>query len=88
MERAGFRQSQWEKLLHLGTDFDFYLSPSLPPTKLYDAKWRLFHLPESSHRSVRRRNRNNNRSLQSSLRLFAPLLASQDMKVAGFFDVG
>jgi hypothetical protein len=26
-----------------GTDFDFYLSHSLPPDRLYDARWRLFY---------------------------------------------
>lgn len=43
MERAGFKPSQWERLLQLGADFDFYLSHALPSNRLYDAKWRLFY---------------------------------------------
>ena len=46
MERAGYDESQYSKLLKLGADFDFYLAHALPASKKYDEKWRLFY-PDS-----------------------------------------
>ena len=43
MERAGYKESQWSKLLKLGTEFDFYLSHALPKDKKHDKRWRLFY---------------------------------------------
>lgn len=43
MERAGYQESQWAKLLKLGAEFDFYLSHALPKDKKYDKRWRLFY---------------------------------------------
>ncbi len=43
MERAGYKESQWSKLLSLGTEFDFYLAHALPRDRQYDPKWRLFY---------------------------------------------
>jgi len=43
MERAGYKESQWSKLLKLGTEFDFYLSHALPKDKEHDKRWRLFY---------------------------------------------
>jgi predicted transcriptional regulator of viral defense system len=43
MERAGYQESKWSRLLKLGTPFDFYLSHALPKDREYDPKWRLFY---------------------------------------------
>jgi predicted transcriptional regulator of viral defense system len=43
MERAGYQESQWSKLLKVGAKFDFYLSHALPKDKKYDKRWRLFY---------------------------------------------
>jgi hypothetical protein len=43
MERAGYPESQWQKLIKLGLQFDFYLTYQLPANKEYDPKWRLFY---------------------------------------------
>jgi predicted transcriptional regulator of viral defense system len=43
MERAGYPESKWSRLLKLGTLFDFYLSHALPKDREYDPKWRLFY---------------------------------------------
>lgn len=43
MERAGYQESQWSKLLKIGTKFDFYLSHALPKDKKYDKRWQLFY---------------------------------------------
>jgi predicted transcriptional regulator of viral defense system len=43
MERAGYPEGKWSKLLKLGTEFDFYLAHQLPSNKKYDSKWRLFY---------------------------------------------
>jgi predicted transcriptional regulator of viral defense system len=43
MERAGYPESKWSKLLRLGTSFDFYLGYQLSKKKKYDSKWRLFY---------------------------------------------
>lgn len=43
MERAGYPESQWSKLLKLGLSFDFYLTYQLPADKKFDKKWRLYY---------------------------------------------
>jgi predicted transcriptional regulator of viral defense system len=43
MERAGYPASQWQKLLKIGLQFDFYLTYQLPANKKYDPKWRLYY---------------------------------------------
>ncbi len=43
MEKAGYPVSQWQKLLKLGLQFDFYLTYQLPVDKKYDPKWRLYY---------------------------------------------
>lgn len=43
MERAGYAESQWQKLLKLGLRFDFYLTYQLPANKKCDPKWRLYY---------------------------------------------
>jgi len=43
MERAGYPESQWSKLMALGTHFDFHLDYKLPPDKKYDRKWRIYY---------------------------------------------
>lgn len=43
MDRAGFPENQYAKLLKLGLNFDFYLAHKLPNDKEYDVKWRLFY---------------------------------------------
>lgn len=44
MERAGYPESQWRKLMKLGLKFDFYLAHQLTGRKKrYDPKWRLFY---------------------------------------------
>ncbi len=43
MEKAGFAEKQFSKLLKLGTDFDFYIDYHLPKKQNYDKKWRLFY---------------------------------------------
>lgn len=44
MERAGYPESQWRKLIKLGLKFDFYLAHQLTGRKKrYDPKWRLFY---------------------------------------------
>lgn len=46
MERAGYPESQWQKLKKLGLQFNFYLTYQLPAKKKYDPKWRLYY-PDS-----------------------------------------
>lgn len=41
MERAGYPESKWGKLLKLGTKYNFYLSHGLPKGREYDEKWRV-----------------------------------------------
>jgi predicted transcriptional regulator of viral defense system len=43
MERAGYSESQWQKLLKIGLQFDFHLTYQLPADKKYDPKWRLYY---------------------------------------------
>jgi predicted transcriptional regulator of viral defense system len=43
MQRAGYPESQWQKLKKLGLQFDFYLTYQLPAKKKYDPKWRLYY---------------------------------------------
>jgi hypothetical protein len=43
MERAGYPESKWSKLLKLGLPFDFYLAHKLSDDKEYDPKWRLYY---------------------------------------------
>jgi len=43
MERAGWEEKQYSRLLKLGLEFDFYLTYGMKK-KEYDAKWRLFYL--------------------------------------------
>ena len=44
MERAGYPESKWAKLLKIGSTFDFHLAHSLPASqRQYDKRWRLFH---------------------------------------------
>ncbi len=43
MERAGYSQTQWSKLMKLGISFDFYLVHELPEDKKFDSTWHLYH---------------------------------------------
>lgn len=43
MERAGYPENQWSKLMALGTYFDFHLDYQLPPDKRYDRKWKIYY---------------------------------------------
>jgi predicted transcriptional regulator of viral defense system len=43
MEKAGYPESQCQKLKKLGLQFDFYLTYQLPANKNYDPKWRLYY---------------------------------------------
>jgi hypothetical protein len=43
LERAGYPEGKWSRLLKLGAHFDFYLSHALPKDREYDPKWRLFY---------------------------------------------
>lgn len=44
MERAGYPESKWSKLLKMGTKFDFYLTHQIPEDgRKYDSKWRLYY---------------------------------------------
>lgn len=43
MERAGYPETKWAKLLKIGLSFDFYLAHQLPNDKKYDSTWRLFY---------------------------------------------
>jgi hypothetical protein len=43
MQRAGYPESQWQKLMKLGLQFDFYLTYQLPANKKYDPNWRLYY---------------------------------------------
>ncbi len=43
MQRAGYPESQWQKLKKLGLRFDFYLTYHLPAKKKYDPDWRLYY---------------------------------------------
>jgi hypothetical protein len=43
MEKAGYEESKWSKLLKLGIPFDFYLAYNLPEDKQLDPKWRLYY---------------------------------------------
>lgn len=44
MEKTGFDESEYNKLLYLGTEYDFYLLHTMKKAK-YDSKWRL-HYPQ------------------------------------------
>jgi len=43
MEKAGYAEKQWTRLLALGTELNFYLAHHLPKKKNYDEKWKLFY---------------------------------------------
>jgi predicted transcriptional regulator of viral defense system len=43
MERAGYPQSQWAKLLKLGLSFKFHLVHELPADKKFDPTWQLYY---------------------------------------------
>ena len=43
MERAGYAQSQWSKLMKLGISFNFYLAHELPEDKKLDPTWQLYY---------------------------------------------
>jgi hypothetical protein len=44
MERAGYPEGRWSRLLRLGLEFDFYLAHGLPAAgRRYDRRWRLYH---------------------------------------------
>ncbi|MGE0175337.1 MAG: type IV toxin-antitoxin system AbiEi family antitoxin [Oligoflexales bacterium] len=43
MERAGYAEGQWSRLLKLKSDFDFYLANKLPKDREYNKRWRLYH---------------------------------------------
>lgn len=45
LERAGYPEKQWSKLLKIGLQFDFYLAHGLPAGQKYDKRWRL-HYPK------------------------------------------
>lgn len=45
LERAGYPEKQWSKLLKLGLQFDFYLAHGLPAGLKHDKRWRL-HYPK------------------------------------------
>lgn len=42
MERAGYTENKWSRLLKLGTPFDFYITHQIAK-KEYSRKWRLFY---------------------------------------------
>jgi len=42
MERTGYSERQWSRLLKLKSSFDFYLAHGLPAKKNYDKKWGLY----------------------------------------------
>jgi hypothetical protein len=42
MERAGYEESRYKRLLNEVTEFDFYLAHGIKDV-LYDKKWRLFY---------------------------------------------
>lgn len=43
MERAGYPESRWSRLLKPGLEFDFYLAHGLPAGRQYDRRWRLYY---------------------------------------------
>jgi predicted transcriptional regulator of viral defense system len=43
MERAGYPEKLWARLLTIGTDFNFYLAHHLPKKKNFDEKWKLYY---------------------------------------------
>ena len=43
LERAGYPESQWSKLMKLGMSFKFYLTHDLPIDKKFDATWQLYY---------------------------------------------
>lgn len=43
MQRAGYSEKQWSRLLKLGTNFDFYITYGLSKDKKFDQTWRLFY---------------------------------------------
>ena len=43
MERSGYPQSQWSKLMKLGIDFNFYLAHDIPEDKKFDSTWQLYY---------------------------------------------
>jgi predicted transcriptional regulator of viral defense system len=43
MEKAGYAENQWSRLLKLKSEFDFYLAHKLPKDREYDKRWRLYH---------------------------------------------
>jgi predicted transcriptional regulator of viral defense system len=43
MERAGYSEQQWSRLLKLKSSFDFYLAHGLPAKKKYDERWGLYY---------------------------------------------
>jgi len=43
MERAGYSEKQCERLLGLGTEFNFYLAHHLSKDKVFNEKWKLFY---------------------------------------------
>ncbi len=43
MEKAGYPEKQWARLLAIGTKYNFYLAHHLPKKRNYDEKWRLYY---------------------------------------------
>jgi predicted transcriptional regulator of viral defense system len=43
MERAGYAQAQWSKLMKLGISYNFYLVHELPDDKKFDSTWHLYY---------------------------------------------
>ncbi len=43
LERAGYSEKQWSRLLKLKSSFDFYLAHGLPAKKNYDKRWGLYY---------------------------------------------
>jgi hypothetical protein len=43
MDRAGYAEKLWSRLLAMGTDYNFYLAHHLPKKKNFDEKWKLYY---------------------------------------------
>ena len=43
MERAGYPQKLWSRLLQMGIEYNFYLAHHLPKKKNFDEQWKLYY---------------------------------------------
>jgi predicted transcriptional regulator of viral defense system len=43
LERAGYSEKQWSRLLKMKSSWDFYLAHGLPSRKNYDSRWKLYY---------------------------------------------